>query len=763
MSELFADGPAEAYVIESVTAGKDADFFRDGPDLGRYPKVRAALIRELCLGRLPPIGTPFRKNRGSEHNHDVRITGARITGQLDLKRDHLACRVFLTTCRFDDGPDLTDARTDHSIHLTGCFLPSFTANRLHSKSDLELREVQVTGEVSFIEMHLAGDLRCTKSVFENPNNSTINGTSMTVGGSVHFDNVHSTGAVKLMSAHIKGDFDCRETRLHHPEERSLDGTHLTVEGELIWENNFKAKGEVCLQWAHLKALRGTGASLSASPQGCALDAEGLHVADDILLDGRFKALGEVRLLAARVENKLRFTTATLENSGGYALNAERIEARDFYLDKVQASGEIRLVGAEIHTQLNCTAARFDRDSGGYALDAELLVCRGEVYLNEGFTAYGEVRLIGAEIKRELNCTRGEFNNTAGYALDADGMTTEGSVFLNAKFKAVGEVRFARATVGRQLDCVGGTIERPGGLALDMSGLVCRGDVKLSEEFHAVGTVKLEGARITRDLDCKEGHFSAIGSTAFDAKELNVGGSFIWKLVDVPAGTVDLSFAFARFLKDDNESWPTDKRVTLTGFTYESLNGMSAEDRNKWLKNTPDYAAQPYQQLTRVYLQNGQDDRAMQTVTASHKDLRERGKINWWGKKWDSFIGLSVRYGYQFHRPVVVLLTLALVNVIVFYIADYTNLMHATGKSGELTSKGCDGNYPCFVPPIYAFEILTPVLNLRQINYWLPTPMNPWGVVLSIWVALNIIIGWVASISIAGGLTYAFGCDRRSRA
>ncbi|WP_175333887.1 hypothetical protein [Streptomyces lunaelactis] len=749
--------------------------------------------------------------------------------------------MLLTDCRFDDGLHLTGARTDHSIRLTRCSLPSFTADRLHSRSDLELCGVTMTGEVSLVEMHLDGDLRCTKSVFENPKSAAVNGASMTVGGSVHFDDVQSTGAVNLASAQIKGDLDCRGSKLLNPEERSLDGTHLTVEGELIWEDKFEAEGEVCLRWAHLKALRGTGASLSAQ-HGCALDAEGLHVADDILLDGRFTALGEVRLLAARVENKLRFTQATLENSGGRALNAERIEARDVYLNQVQASGEIRLVGAEIHTQLNCTAAKFDRDSGDYALDAELLVCRGEVYLNNGFTAFGEVRLIGAEIKRELNCTRGTFENAAGIALHADGMTTEGSVFLNEGFKAVGQVRLARATVGRQLDCVDGAIQDVGGLALDLSGLVCKGDVKLSGGFHAVGTVKLEGAHITRDLDCKAGEFNATG-TAFDAVDLHVGGSFTWQQTILRAGNVDLSFAFARILKDDKQSWPVDRRVILTGFAYESLNDLSIADRKTWLESTHDYSAQPYQQLAWLYQQKGQVDDAMEITVANHKDRRKRGM---WGKKgklgvraaksWDWFIGWTVRYGYQFHRPLLVLLTVGVINIGLFYAANYSHIMSPTTLTstapgpatdpppttpgpatdpppttpgpatdpppttpgpatdpppttpgpttdpppttpGPTTdpppttpgpspdhpprSDKCDGRYPCFIPPVYAFEILIPVLNLRQINYWLPTPSDVWGQFLFAWVIINIVIGWVASIAIVGGLTYAFGGDRAS--
>ncbi|WP_190112533.1 hypothetical protein [Streptomyces cinnamoneus] len=762
-------------MVDSIKEGAVADFSGDGPpqERGRHPRVRGPLIRELCLGKDP--STP----RGMHGKDTVHIKGLTITGQIDLVDADIPCRILLTDCIFECGLDLRNAHAKQSIRLTGCRLPSFAADRMFSPGDLELCAVTVQGEATFVETHLHGDLRCTGSTFENPKGSAIDCTGMTIKDSVHFDGLKATGVVSLTSAHISGNLDFRRSTLHNPQGQCLDGTHLTVDGDLIWENDFKAHGEVCLRWARLKALRGSGASLTAQSTP-ALQAEGIHVTENIILDEGFTARGEVQMVAARVENKIRFSNATLERSGGRALHAERIEAGEVYLNETQISGEVCLVGAEIQSQLNCTGGTFNRDGGKYALNAALLVCRGEVYLDDGFTAAGEVRLTGAEAKRELNCTGGTFENEAGCALNADGMTTQGSVFLDKRFSAVGEVRFARATVGRQLDCAGGTFKNIGGMALDVSGMVCEGDVKLSEGFSAAGTVKLEGTRITRDLDCQRGTFYAANGTAFLGTELQVGGSFLWKSVELDAGTVDLSFASVRIFKDDRESWPTNdgRKHELTGFTYESLvSEMTADNRETWLENTPTYSAQPYQQLALVHLQGGQTDRAMHITMANHRDRRKRGEWGkarrgkkltpgiWAAKSWDVFIGWTVRYGYQFHRPLLTLLVIGLTNIVLFYIANNTGVMHPTSRSlaeGKALSDKCDGNYPCFVPPVYAFEILTPVLNLRQINYWLPTPTDPWGKFLFAWVVFNIALGWLASIAIAGGLTYYFSGDRRAR-
>ncbi|MEU1311889.1 hypothetical protein ABZ419_23755 [Streptomyces cinnamoneus] len=769
------EGAVERHVVDSVKEGAVADFIGDGlpQERGRHPKVRGTLIRELCLGKDP--STPGRMHgKGTVH-----VKGLTITGQLDLTDADIPCRILLTDCIFENGLNLSNAQAKQSLRLTGCRLPSLTADRMFSPGDLELCAITVQGKATFVETHLHGDLRCTGSTFENPNGTAVDCTGMTIRDSVHFDGITATGVVTLTSAHISGNLDFRRSTLHYPQGQCLDGAHLTVDGDLIWEHDFEAHGEVCLKWARLRALRGSGASLTAQNTP-ALQAEGIHVTENMLLDEHFTARGEVQMVAARVENKLRFSNATLENSGGRALHAERIEASEVYLNETQISGEVRLVGAEIQSQLNCTGGTFNRDGGTYALNAELLVCKGVVYLNSGFTAAGEVRLIGAEIKRELNCTNGTFDNEAGRALNADGMTTQGSVFLDTRFSAVGQVRLARATVGRQLDCAGGTFKNIGGMALDVSGMVCEGDVKLSEGFSAAGTVKLEGTHITRDLDCQRGTFYAANGTAFQGTELQVGGSFLWKSVELDAGTVDLSFATVRIFKDGSESWPSDdnRKHDLTGFTYESLvSDMTSEDRETWLEHTKVYSAQPYHQLTSVHLQNGQTDRAMLLTMASHRDRRKRGE---WGKSgrgrkyapsiltaklWDVFIGWTVRYGYQFHRPLLTLLVIGLANIVLFYIANNTGIMHPTGRSlgyFRADSNKCDGDYPCFVPPVYAFEILTPVLNLRQINYWLPTPTDPWGKFLFAWVVVNIIIGWLASIAIAGGLTYYFSSDRRAR-
>ncbi|NUK22765.1 hypothetical protein [Streptomyces lunaelactis] len=527
----------EAEIRRRIATGEVVDL-QTAADKGT---ISAVDVRAFCTGQIP----------GQQPDAPVHLRNALITEELDLRGRNIGRQVIFSACEFNKAVNLTRLRTTQAIVFDNTAFLALLGEELISTSDLVIRDCRVAEAISLGRSRIGGSLQLTGSTLHD---------------------------VDLESSQIGGDLNCAATEITAHDLVCLNGRHLHVSGEIIFRGSIFNRGEVNLQWAHAESLRATSATLVNSG-GCALRADGLHVAGDIFLDEGFKATGAVTLVGARLGDELRCTDATFDNRTppteanlrGRALDVERIEANDIYLDRgFKAHGEVRLVGAQLETQLNCTGGKFHSELADYALNADDLAVRGDVFLNGTFLADGEVRLVGASIGRELNCTGGRFIRPSGIALNADGMTTEGSVFLNEdiidndisgktrqRFVAMGQVRLARATVGRQLDCVRGffcTRKSPEEPALDLAGMVGKGDTLLTRAA-VIGGVSLSGASIDRNLNCQDAFLSCnTPGTAFQAVGMRVGGTFTWKPLRC-VGLVDLGFAYATSLDDNRGSWP----------------------------------------------------------------------------------------------------------------------------------------------------------------------------------------------------------------
>jgi hypothetical protein len=729
---------------------------------GQRPVIRARLLRELCTG-----------HRQWQVKDRIRMIGGQVEGRLDLSGAHLAHPLEFTDCIFEE-IDLRKARAEKPLAWVGgkdARIGAVIADEFESEADLTISGVTVTGVISLHWANIQGDLRLTNSRLLPRGGQALAGRDVRVGGTLFMDgpDFYAAGEVCLRSAHVKGDINCRHARFDNPSGRSIDGDHLLVDGEVLLQGyhadtlaashhgtreDFRSDGEVSLQWAQVHRLRATGGKF-ASPSGFALHADALHAADGVYLDRGFEATGEVRLVGAQVTGELCCTRGTFSNPSGLALNAERIRADDVYLDGgFAAAGQVRFTDAQVSRQFNATGGSFRNEHAGeYALDADGLLCGGDVFLNEGFHAVGAVSLTGAEIRSELNCTAGSFHNPDGYALFADGLTTPGMVYLDNGFQAIGEVRFARATAGRQLKCTDGTFDNQHGIALDLTGLVCPGDVLLNSTgnqgkiFRATGEIRLKDAQITRDLNLTGATMH--GDEGLDARGMHVGGCLTWMPDPPPEGRINLARAQVSRLEDTPGSWPK-RRYTLTGMTYQSVSRhQTRKQRKHWLRGTDVYSPDAYRQLAEVYRQAGQETDAQYILIASQRDLREkhRGHLPWPSRAWSWFIDHSVGYGYKLHRPFVALLIAGVLGGIVFLIGQHAGLIVHTGATEPV---------PPFYPFPYSFQLLIPGLDLREAGNWMPaSSKNGWGLFLMILAWSMIVFGWVLATAVIAGITRLF--------
>lgn len=698
--------------------------------------VPAEQVRQLCLG-----------------DEEQTFARRRIVGRLDLAGAHLRTAVRFVECAFDDAVDLRDARVDEALELVRCRLQTVRADRLESKGHVELTDV-VCRSVSFRQAHIEGDLRLTNSSLRSPGGTAFDGSDLRVDGSVFFDGdglstrpepaVRAEGEVRLTSAEIKGSVDCRWSTFDNPSGRSIDGFEMSVGVELLLEEGFVANGEVYLERVTVDRLRAGGGTFGKGGGRWALHADSLRAKTGVFLNKGFGATGEVRLVGADVTGELCCTGGSFANPGGIAFDATRLRAEDVFLDRgFTARGVVAVVGAHLTRQLNCTSGSFESRNGP-ALDADGLQCEGEVFLDRGFSATGEVRLMGAQIRNELNCTGGRFENPAGTALNADGLTTPGNVFLDSvtefEFSARGEVRLARVTAGRQLKLSGAVLSNPGERAVDLSGLVGHGDVLL-DRCHCTGAVWMREAAIDRDLSFDGAHLRE----GLDAVGVTVGGTVTWQVADTPQGDVDFSFASVGTFADTLVNWP-DGRVLLAGFSCRAPAEfqLTPEQWIAWLGRTKAHYADAYEQLAAAYRLRGDDEAAKKISIARQRDLRtkDRGHLGRPARLWNRLLDVSTRYGFELHRPLAVLLVMAVVGSIVFAVAY---------RFDQIAWVGSGQHYPRFQPVVYSVQTLIPGMDLAEISHWLPKTDNAWGMAVMGYWWLAVVVGWLASGALIAGI------------
>jgi hypothetical protein len=796
----------ERDLIARATGGVNPRQSTAGHAGGERTQLRAEVLRWLCLQR---TGAAEIAVSGARVVGPLDLSAVRLSTVLRLHDCHFTDPIDMTGARIAEtfhitGCVLAGMRADR-LAVSG----DLVLDGIRNHGVVSLVDASIGGTFSCT----GGTFDNPGRIALNARSITVAGAVLFDGG------FRVTGSLVLASARIKGTLDLRGAQCENPGGRSIDAEHLQLDGALLCQNGFRARGEVRLSWAHVGAIHATGArlaqpggvALSAQAikvaNGLFLDASddadraapftaeglimlreakvggqikctggsfapgsgstkaieaGLVEAAEVLLDEGFLATGEVVLEGSTITKRLTCNRGRIENKAGVALNLDGVDClgKVFLGRRFTAQGEVRLVGAKIRDELTCTGGTFDgrHGPGRTALCANGLICDGSVYLNDGFVANGLVDLIAATVKTQLNCTGGTFNGSGGddpVAVRADGLSCAGSIYFNRggsgiPFRATGAVRLVGAEVRTQLNCSGGRFDNPGGAALDAGGMSVGANVYLNDGFTANGEVQLAAASVGRELTCQQGTF-----TAFHARGLKVGSSFVWRPAAAPT-TCDLSFGAVGKLDDDLNSWPAGA-TTLVGFTFDSIaEPRSARERCRWLANSG-YAPDVYQQVARIYRQAGQEGEARTVAVARERDRRRRSNLPLLARAWSFFLDHTVRYGYEIQRVLLFVLVLWLAWIYPFHLAQTHHIMQPVGSfnGNPPDANKCTPSYPCFVPAIYSLEILFPVINLRQVAFWLPSGATGWGQLLWVYVWFAILLGWALSIAVAGGIGHLF--------
>ncbi|MEV4315415.1 hypothetical protein [Actinocrispum sp. NPDC049592] len=311
-------------------------------------------------------------------------------------------------------------------------------------------------------------------------------------------------------------------------------------------------------------------------------------------------------------------------------------------------GAVNLMGARIGGSLSFSDATLS-NTVGPALNAERLTVEGALRMRKGFSATGAgragaVNLTIAHIKGFVLIDDARITNTSGPALRAGQLRVDGSLNILGGVVLTGgnwpgALDLAGAQIGGSLSFTGAEMVGAGVPAVRAERLRVGDQVVFHRGCTATGggdrgTVVFKGAQVTGAFDF---HGLRIDST--DSLVLNLDSARCAYVICPP----DLIEPGKQFFVD--------------GFTYTDISGVDWKRWLQWLRfNTESYLPQPFQQLAATRTAAGHDGDARTILMDQQRDHRARGELGGPLSKFTHAAwGLLAGYGYRTRRTALTLL------------------------------------------------------------------------------------------------------------
>lgn len=382
---------AEETLLKCCKRGELARLgFRLPGEVSEDSRVRAGFLRFLLLGgdEAAPV-----------HEAGVRLQGAYIEECLDLGGATLEHPVSLTHCLFECSPDFTDAQISGALLLNHSKSPGFIAERLSTRSVMDLSHYHCSGQ-----MEIAG---------------------ARIGGSLHLN-----GA-----------------RLEGQGAWALSAGGMHVNGDVFLCGKFSATGDVVLLGARIGGQLNCSGNFKGSTNG-ALVADAIVVGGGVFLVDEFKAEGIVRFVGAHITGQFICRKARFEEdvkSGlcatGLVMTGSVLLEQGFY-----AEGSVVFIGAQIDGDLICEEDAEFKGDETYSLLAARCVVTGKVRLGEGFHAHRSVNFTDARIATGFDGCGANFAGGNGPSLVLDRAQITGPLLLRNLVSSLSNASFVGAKV-----------------------------------------------------------------------------------------------------------------------------------------------------------------------------------------------------------------------------------------------------------------------------------------------------------------------------
>lgn len=395
------------------------------------------------------------------------------------------------------------------------------------------------------------------------------------------------------------------------------------------------------------------------------------------------------LRRVRSAHSIGFSGSKVEST--LNMNGLHLDASLFMRDGAEFA-DVVLVTARVGGQLDLTASKVTGklDMTGLHVGADLFM---------GSEAqFAEVSLRGAHVRAQLDLTGSKVTGK----LDMDGLRVDQSLYMMDKAEFA-EVNLSNAHVGGQLGLIASKMSG----TFTCSSTEIQGDVYLGRGAEFAGPIVFVFGRVGGSFELAGGsfhqHVDLTGTQI--AGELRLGSSRHESAKWFDNSILTLRNARADAIQDLSDAWPPGS-IELTGFTYRSLGGFYAAERDpmgeravRWFQDwlgKQQYAAAPYEQLASVLRSQGRPKEASEILYTSRE--RERSRAPFLRYIWLTAMSWLIGYGHHIDR--------ALIWVAGFLIAGLAAL--------RISGEGPRNGMPYGIA--YSFDMLLPIIQLRKKHY-----------------------------------------------
>ncbi|KOG42872.1 hypothetical protein [Streptomyces resistomycificus] len=268
--------PAELRVWRAFPRGESVNFRTgddedpaDGTDWGPERTVRAAVLRSLLLN-------------GPQEDGEIpalKLSGARISGVLDLRYGTTDHAVRLSHCLFEGVPLLYGARL-RQLNLSWSVLPGLTAATMRVEGVLRMTDCRLRGPVRLGGAQLSGALFLDRAHLTSADTSEpmLQLNQVTVGDDLWAPGLRVDGEMRLNGATVTGSVNLNGTRLNRPGHHALDGETLTVEGDLLMRDA-QVRGWIGLRGARVAGRLDLSYASLSNPGDAALRASSCTIGE----------------------------------------------------------------------------------------------------------------------------------------------------------------------------------------------------------------------------------------------------------------------------------------------------------------------------------------------------------------------------------------------------------------------------------------------------------------------------------------------------
>ena len=185
--------------------------------------IRASLLRFLLLGGA---------DAPRLHEKGLRLSGAWVTGILDLEGCHALRSLALADCLFESPLVLQYAGIDR-LFLDGSVLPGLAARRLQTKGGVNLRAAEINGTVDLRGAHLDGELVLDGATIMQPGGIALDASYISTRGDLTLRGSLFRGGVKVSGARLTGDLILAGTTLDRSGDMALAADGVQIVGDVV--------------------------------------------------------------------------------------------------------------------------------------------------------------------------------------------------------------------------------------------------------------------------------------------------------------------------------------------------------------------------------------------------------------------------------------------------------------------------------------------------------------------------------------------------